>query len=288
MNKNYAPRATRNKPGSTLLFSLLVMSTILVAAFSIGQIILIEMVLIRTNNETVVATYAAESALEQGAYRVRNTSDTLAALSASNALPNNGSWSRTASSTEGSLILRPLPLGLTRGFDFYQPDPPSSSDPFLSCYNSNPSAGCRESIKINIDSCDVGGDWIEVGYQSVNPLTWTLGTFKKVRYSCTGTNWVQTNDDPQAGLAYRLYIRYVQGTSPTLSRVTVTGCQLDGGLGNCSLPGRIDISATGSYRGATRLMDLTMPRISPITGIFDYGVFSECQIYVDPTQTPGC
>ena len=117
MNKNHAPRATRHAPGSTLLFSLLILSTILVAAYSIGQIILIEMVLIRTNNETVVATYAAESALEQGAYRVRNTSDTLAALTASNTLPNNGSWSRSASSTEGSLILRPLPLGLTKGFD---------------------------------------------------------------------------------------------------------------------------------------------------------------------------
>ena len=267
------------RKASTLLFALLVMSTIMVAAYSIGQIILIEMILIRTNNETVVATYAAESALEQGAYRVRNTSDTLPALAASNTLPNNGSWSRVASSTEGSLVLRPLSMGLTKGFDFYDPDNAGGDY-----------SGKRESVKINIDSCDGdGSDWIELGYQSVNTATWTLGNFKEVRYNCTGNNQVIYNNDPQAALAYRLYIRYVKGTSASLSRVMVTGCTLDGGAGNCSLPGRVDITATGKFRGATRIMDLTMPRTSPITGIFDYGVFSECSIIKDPTNpTPGC
>jgi hypothetical protein len=285
VNKGIAHRSR----ATTLLFALLVMETVLVAAYSVSQIVLIEMILVKTNNETVIATYAAESALEQGAYRVRNTSATLSALSASLTLPNNGSWSRVASSTIGSLVLRPLPMGLTRGFDFYQPDPPPAGDPFLACYNAHPSAGCRESVKINIDSCDAGGDWIELGYQSIDPTTWTLGIFKTVRYLCTGSNWQQTNNDPQAALAYRLYIRYVQGTSASLSRVTVTGCQNDNGGGNCSLPGRVDITATGSYRGSTRLMDLTVPRLSPISGIFDYGVFSECSIDKDPTNpSPSC
>jgi hypothetical protein len=36
-------------------------------------------------------------------------------------------------------------------------------------------------------------------------------------------------------------------------------------------------------------MDLVMPRLSPVTGIFDYGIFSECSITKDPTNpSPSC
>jgi hypothetical protein len=266
--------------GSTLLFSLVIMATILIVSVAIGQIVYIEINLVKANNETIVATYAAESALEQGAYRVRNSNDTIGALSASKTFAlNSASYTRLATSTEGSLVLRPLLKGLTRGFDFYDPDNASSDY-----------SGKRESVKITIDSCD-GSEWIEIGYQSVNTVTWALGNYQKVRYNCGASASPVTiyNDDIQADLAYRLYIRYVQGNPSSLSRVMVTGCTGNGGAGTCSLPGRVDITATGSYRKATRFMDLTMPRISPITGIFDYGLFSECSIIKDPTNpSPGC
>jgi len=279
-----------DRKASTLLFALLVMSTILIATVSVGQIIFLEIQLVKANNETVVAAYAAESALEQGAWRVRNSSDTLAALTASKTFSNSSTYSRAASSTEGSLILRPLPMGLSKGFDFYDPDQSEGAN----------YSGKRESVKIYVSACDSDhSDWIELGYQSVDTTLWTLGTFIKKRYHCpddfTGSvanGWTVYNNDPLADgiTAYRLYVRYVQGTSAQLGLVTVTGCQLDNGLGSCSLPGRVDISAVGSFRTAARKMDLTMPRVSPITGIFNYGVFSECQIIKDPTgtPTPGC
>ena len=254
------------------------MATILIAAYSVGTIAFLEMALVKNNNETVVATYAAESALEQGAYRVRNSADTLSAISGSKVLLNNASWTRVASSTVGSLVFRPLSKGLAQGFDFYDPDNAGGDY-----------SGKRESVQITIDSCD-GSEWIELGYQSVNTTTWALGNFQEVRYLCTaGTNYVITNNDPQTGLAYRLYVRYVQGNAAALSRVTVTGCAYDNGGIPCSMPGRVDITATGSFRGASRIMDLAMPRVSPISGIFNYGVFSECSIVKDPTiPSPGC
>jgi len=266
---------TRTRRSSTLLMSLLILSTVLVIAASVGQIAFIEIMLVKSNNETVVATYAAESALEQGAYRVRYYNDTLPNLAQSKVLVNNSSWTRIASSTEGSLVLRPLPKNLTRGFDFYDPE--------------TGGAGGRESVKVTIDSCD-GSEWIELGFQPFDPTTLALGNFQKVRYNCAaGTNQVIYNNSVQATSAYRLYVRYVQGTPTALSRLTVTGCTGDNGGLPCSLPGRIDIAATGSFRGATRMMNLVMPRLSPVTGVFDYGVFSECQIIKDPTNpSPAC
>lgn len=260
-----------------MLLSLLVLSTVLVTAVTVGQVSYLEISLVKANNETVVATYAAESALEQGAFRVRSYGDSLPALSGSKTLNNNSSWTRSAASTEGSMILRPLPKNLTRGFDFYDPE--------------SGGVGNRESVQINIDNCDSdNSDWIELGYQSFNPATMTLGTFQKIRYNCTsGANKVIVNNDVTASSAYRLYLRYVAGTSASLSRVTVTGCQFDNGGIPCSLPGRVNITATGSYRTSTRVMNLVMPRLSPVTGIFDYGIFSECQIIKDPTDpNPAC
>ncbi len=281
-----------SRRGSTLLMALLIMTTMLAVGLSVGQIIFLEINLVKNNNETIVATYAAESALEQGAYRVRVYADTLPVLSGSKVLSNNASWTRTAVSTVGSLVLRPLPKDLTRGFDFYQPDSPSSGDPLLVCYNSHPGAGCREAVRITVASCD-GSEWIELGYQSFDPASLALGTFKKIRYPCpAGTNQIIYNNDPQTALAYRLYVRYVQGNSASLSRVDVTACTNDnctGGGNVVSLPGFVDITALGSFRGSTRTMDLVMPRLSPVTGIFDYGIFSECSITKDPTNpSPSC
>lgn len=267
-----------SRKGSTLLMSLLVMSTILAIALSVGQIILLEIVLIKTSNETIVATYAAESGLERGAYRVRATSDPLANLNVNTPVVfgNNATWSRQAVSTIGSLVLRPLQKNLTRGFDFYNPDAGG--------------AGGRESIKITVDTCD-GTEWLELGYQSIDALGLPSGNFQKIRFPCPASATPQNiyNNDPQSGFAYRLYIRYVQGTPASLSRVMVTGCTNDNGGGTCSLPGQIDLTSTGIYRGSRRTMDLITPRLSPISGVFDYGIFSECSINKDPTNpSPGC
>jgi hypothetical protein len=277
MTKQLTTRNSRltTRSGSTLLLSLLVMSTILVVAVSLSQLIAIEAALTRSNNETVVATYAAESALEQGAYRVRNTSDTTANLTGSSVLGNQASWTRSASNNIGALILRQLPKNLSRGFDFFDSD--------------TPAAAGKESVKITIDSCD-GTEWIELGYQQFNPTTFTFGNFQKFRYNCpAGSNSVIYNNGIMAASAYRLYVRYVQGTPDKLNRVTVVGCAADDGGVPCNLPGVVDITAIGSYRGSTRIMDLVMPRLSPVSGIFNYGVFSECQIIKDPTDpTPAC
>jgi hypothetical protein len=271
-------RSSFTRRGSTLLMALLIMTTMLAVGLSVGQIIFLEINLVKSNNETIVATYAAESALEQGAYRVRVYADTLPMLAGSKVLSNNASWTRTASSTVGSLVLRPLPKDLTRGFDLYDPE--------------SGGAGGREAVSITVASCD-GSEWIELGYQSFDPSSLALGTFKKIRYPCpAGTNQVIYNNDPQTALAYRLYVRYVQGNSASLSRVDVTACTNDnctGGGNVVSLPGFVDVTALGSFRNSTRTMDLIMPRLSPITGIFDYGIFSECSINKDPTNpSPSC
>jgi hypothetical protein len=169
-----------------------------------------------------------------------------------------------------------LPKNLSRGFDFFDADAPNA-------------AGGKESVKIAIDTCD-GSEWIELGYQQFDPATYTFGTFQKFRYNCpAGTNSLIYNNGIIVTSAYRLYIRYVQGNSAALNRLTVSGCTSDNGGGVCNLTGVVDLTSLGVYRGSTRTMDLVMPRLSPVSGVFDYGIFSECQIIKDPTNpSPTC
>lgn len=265
------------RTGSTLLLALLVMTTALVIAVSLGQLISVEAILARANNETVVATYAAESGLEQGAYRTRVAGDAVSALSKpTQSLSNNATWSRAAANNVSSLILRNLPKNLSRGFDFFDADAPNA-------------AGGKESVKISIATCD-GSEWIELGYQQFDPVSYTFGNFQKFRYNCpAGTNSVIYNNGIVGTSAYRLYIRYVQGNAATLTALTVSGCASDNGAGICNLTGVVDLTAQGVFRGSTRTMDLVMPRLSPVSGVFDYGIFSECQIIKDPTNpSPAC
>lgn len=271
---NFRP-SLRLRRGSTLLVSLLIMAAILVVAVSLSQLVAIEATLTRANNETVVAAYAAESALEQGAYRVRNSSDRASDLTASSSMPNQASWSRSASTSISSLVLRQVPKDRSRGFDFFNSD--------------TPAAAGKESVKITVGSCD-GSEWIELGYQAFDVATFTFGDFQKFRHNCpAGTNRVIYNNGIVASAAYRLYVRYVEGNSPTISRLTIQGCAQNNGAGTCDISGVVDIAASGRYRGGTRSMNMVLPRLSPVSGIFSYGIFSECQIIKDPTvPNPDC
>lgn len=271
-----------SRRGSTLLLALLVMTTVLVIAVSLSQLVAVEAILARANNETVVATYAAESGLEQGAYRTRVYGDAVSTLGKSpQVLSNQATWSRSATNNVGSLILRNLQKNLSRGFDFFDADMPNA-------------AGGKESIIIDILDCD-GSEWFELGFQRFDPTTYSFGTFFKSRFPCSasgapGNSTTYTNNSSiVATSAYRLYIKYLQGNRSSISRLTITGCTGDNGAGTCNMTGVVDLTALGSYRGSTRTMDLVMPRFSPVSGVFNYGVFSECQIIKDPTNpSPAC
>jgi hypothetical protein len=265
--------------GSTLLLSLLILSTVLIITIALARLAQIEILLTRSNNNNVVATYAAESGLEQGAYRLRNSDDGILDLNVSvpRILSNQASWTRTTDVNSSSLVLRNFPKNLTKGFDFFNNDPGFGG------------SAAMESIKITVDECD-GSEWFELGYVPLNPPTFFFGSFQKFRYHCSAGQGVTIiNNALQSTQAYRLYIRYIQGNPATVSRLSIVGCTVDNGMGTCMMPGRAAIYTTGKYRSATRDMGFDMPRRSPMTGVFDYAIFSECQIIKDPTiPNPGC
>lgn len=269
-------KKVNKRSGSTLLLSLLVLAAMLALGSSVGQLAIVESALTRANDDTVVATYAAESGLEQGAYRSRISGDTTTSLGVATpvTLANSAKWSRTATSTQGAMVLLNLPKNLTRGFDFYYPD-------------SGSVLGNKESVKISIDHCGVGA-WIELGYVQFTPGV-PLGDFQKFRYPCSGNNQTIYNNTISSNYAYRFYIRYVTGSYDALDRVTIVGCAGDNGVPACDMPGVINLSSTATYRNSTRQMNLVLPRMPPVSGVFDYGVFSECQLIKDPNNpTPSC
>lgn len=276
---------TINRRASTLLLSLLILSVVLSITVVIAQIASSEIRLARAKSETMVATYAAESALEQGVFKARNFGATPASLAGTDdlSLGNGSAWSRQVLLSNGGLELVSLPKNSTRAFDLFDPD------------NGNGASGKR-SVKLVITkdwdgsgtNC-LGDEWVELGYVKYDLVSGTLGNFQKVRYNCPlgGNTMVNNTFDPNS--AYRLYVRYVQGDLDVLNRLTITACTGLDGTGTCDMPGRMNIQAVGTFRNSSRVMNMDLPRSPPVSGIFDYAVFSECQIIKDPDNpNPPC
>jgi hypothetical protein len=267
------------RKGSTLLISLLILGVILTVTATISGLAYFEILRSRQYGETAIATYAAESALEQAAYRVRNRGAVASDLGGSPGLPsgNGSTWMRQAYSFSPTLDFNDLSKSLTRTFDFYNPDQADSS-------------GAKASVKLIItnyydntyyERCN-GSEWFELGFVKYDIATGALGNFQKFRYNCAaGTNTIVNGSlDPNA--AYRFYIRYLQGSQDKIARISVSGCTNVAGTAGCNMPGRIRVISTGTYRKTSRFMTLDLPRVSAVSGIFDYALFSECQIVKDP------
>ncbi len=268
--------------------ALLILAVLLAVAAVISQLAFVEMRLSRNNLEMMVATYAAESGLEQGTYLARNGGATPASLAGSQNLPlgNNAGWTRQAFSSNGGLELVGLPRNLTHAFDLYDPD------------NGTGGSGKR-SVKIVFTNyrttehgtkCD-GTEWIELGYVKYDPAGGTLGNFQKFRYNCPADENTIINSGLDPNSAYRFYIRFLDTPTPSvqLNRLSVTACSGLNGTGTCDMPGRINIQTVGTYRKSSRVMNMDLPRSSPVSGVFDYAIFSECQIIKDPTNpSPPC
>jgi hypothetical protein len=53
------------------------------------------------------------------------------------------------------------------------------------------------------------------------------------------------------------------------------------------LPSRVAITATGAFGTAHQAVEFRLPRLQPLTGAFDYAIFSQCSI-VKGVTAPVC
>jgi len=289
---------------STVLLALLTLTTLVIAAVSVSEVVRTEILISRSVDQVTIAGYAAESALDEGAWRIRyDPTATISNLNGdSGTLANGATWSLNAWEEAPALFVPRLPANGQVGFSTYDPD--------------RPVAGGGKSIQIIRDNTVTPGNYPLFSSQILELTETTLATASGLATPPTTDNVVSTkygwfsdtvmptdqkitkNINPTSIYYFTIRNYCTTSTCGDYPPFYVQICNtLDGGSGgSCYMPGRAYFIAWGNYLGTsysgitgnTRQMILDVPRLDTPSGIFSHAVFSECQIIKDPNAPPSC
>lgn len=267
--------------GNVLLLALLVMAGIMTAALGIGAIILNEIRQARNIDFSTVAYYAAESGVEQALYKLRkedavltcpsgecdlngfcSAGDKEPCLRSSGDLSNQSSWTRTVTDKEWQ-IYGTIKKDESMQVDLYDPE--------------GGTAAGIESIKIKWapECVPPAASIIEVGYIGWDPgIGWLASSEQRFKYSSLASPVI--NNGFASSKSYRLRIKALFCDA---SNVTVTAWGSDNAADPPKeIPGRIILTSTGEYGTLRQAVRMNMPRKSPMSGLYDYVLFSECSL----------
>lgn len=254
----------KNQQGTILLITILIMLGIIGTTITMAFIIINEIQQSRNIDYSIVAYYAAEAAVEQGLYEIRKVDDiTIANLVVSSDVPlsNDASWQRAAEGTELQLHNH-LPKNQSMTIDLYDPDyptvDPEIKDLIISWDNPNPTS----TVFLEITRTEWPKD-LEVPWGSQPQYVFkTLASY--------GFPPVTINIDDSKTYQFRIKALYGD------AEVTVTA--LDNGNQPQVIPGRAVITGLGSFHNSKQAVKVSLPRRAPLSGIFDYILFSDLEI----------
>jgi len=257
-----------NIEGSALLLAMLVMASILTVSVATSTLVINEVQQSMLLDKSIVAFYGAESGVERGLFQVRHKNFNPADLSnATKTLSNNASYQLAASNTEEAIY------GSLIADESYQ----------LDLYNPDSFEALANPIKAVRLAWDGAGSWLEIKW---TPWT-TAGVLDdpKMVYLSQASSpaIVQLYDSSAylyrmrliaraAGIA-NLAITAYNNVDPVANCVPLASCQVP-------IPGRVSIKGIGVYpansiNAANQAILVTMPIKSPLSGLYDYVLYSE-------------
>ena len=247
-----------------MLLSLLVLSGVVVAGFTVGDLLLRDFMRTRRTDEAVTAFYAAESGIEQGLYAIRKTDAQLLDLAGSEVLPNNSSYLRTVTD-EVPLLTVSLLKEDSFSVDLFNPDNPASG------------GGVDSPNILWEDSCN-GCSWVEVGYVEWSPeagINWTEN-FTNLRYPAAAS---PVNIAAfQAAKAYRVRFTAHYGD---VKNLTINALAGEPGVPTPIKNAIVTMNSRGLFGRTAQVLQATFARQAPLQKIFDFVAFSECSIVKD-------
>jgi hypothetical protein len=287
MSANQTSKVKGQKRGSVLLLSLLVMSGVLIVGASLGTISVLNLRQSRVIDDAVIAFAAAESGAEQTLYQIRRVGATSATLNANpdhdDSLIASGvpmgygaRWSRSLQSTE-TTIFAAIPKD--RSYEVVLWDPETPSNP----------AGA-ESLSFAWDDLCGGTSGLEVlatGWDpgasgGFNPSVAFHGDSPALTFLHIDPRVI--DNDFQAAKAYRVRLR---AKNCDIFNLAITAYSADNAGGTqVPIPSRLAVESVGTYATARQAMELKLPRLQPLSGAFDFVIFSQCSLLKGVTGVP--
>ncbi|MBU0540459.1 hypothetical protein KKF59_04065 [Patescibacteria group bacterium] len=254
------------RSGNILPLALIMTFTILLAGLGIATVVLEDSHRARDIDDSVAAYYMADSGIERQLFEIRKRAETLSyAAGLSSEYPNAGKWVSTAAVEQVSdKKFSAITENDFRVLDLFDPD------------NLGAAAGVDE-IQITWD----GSGQLEVGYaqwQSGATVMWPSDDAYVVLYAFAPS--LDISLDPTK--AYRLRLKALNGD---VSNVTISVFNAGAAV---AFPGDITLSAEGTYGKATQKIVVSMPKQDVLSGLYNYVLFSECQLLKGVSGAPIC
>lgn len=253
-------RTVTRERGAVLLLSLFVMSGVTIAAVGMSALIIGSLQQSRVIDNAIIAYYAAETGIEDAIYRARLTGNLPTSQSSPQFLSSGTSWTRAVTDRESVIYAGAIPEDGTYEIALYDPDAPTAAQNIgrvLVTWEDDCS-GCTV-LQANL-----------VGWTSGGAVLWDPNAETSLHtWNASGVSLTM----PDPSRLYRLRLHALEGR---MRNVQIRA--YDGSNAQTTLPGRIRVDSVGSYANVRQRITATMPRNVPLSGIFDFVIFSECSL----------
>ena len=264
------------KKGNVLLLSLLILSTIVMSATGLGSLIISSLQQTRIIDSSIVAYYAAESAAEEVIYDVRKTTlaptwmSDLTVMDQPTVLDNGASWTRQVSNAE-PVIYASIPQDSLLEVGLYDPDQESVS---------LATAIRKVALSWTNDPCVPEDNACPKLHASLikwdpNATAWDESSAESMEFTSGATGGSDVIVLSAPADLYKLRLRAQGGDLKTVEIRAYSDDEMKNAV---DLPGRVRIDAWGRFGGTQQHLTVRMPRRTPLSGIYDFAVFSECSL----------
>ena len=273
--------------GSVLLLALLVMSGVLIVGASLGTISVLNLRQARVIDDAVMAFAAGESGAEQTLYQIRRVGATSAALNAdpdhdssisvSGPPMQNGSrWSRTLEATE-TTVFAAIPKDRSYEVVLWNPETPAAPAGVESMtFAWDDTCGGTSGLEVlsaGWDPAASGGFTPDVAFHGDSPALTFLHLDPRV-----------IDNDFMSGKAYRVRLR---AKTCDIFNLAISAYSADNAGGSqVPIPSRLAVESVGTFGTARQAMELKLPRLQPLSGAFDFVIFTQCSLLKGVTGAP--
>jgi hypothetical protein len=251
----------KKERGTVLLMALIVMSSVVISSVGLGSLILSSLQQTRVIDNAIVAYYAAETGAEEALFLARRSGTLPPDVGTPVVLTNNARWRRTVDDTESVIYAGTI---LEDGFTeiaLFNPDTQISTNiAKVEVTWTDTCSGCTV-VGANMVGWLPGGAW-----EPLNPANVGIGVTQYVG----GTAQLPI---PSPDKLWRLRLIARKGA---IENVQIRA--YDASNAPLPLPGRVSIDSRGSYGGVEQKLLVRLPRQTPLSGVYDFVVFSECSI----------
>ncbi len=234
------------------------MSSILLAGMAAGSLVLTGIRTARDADAAQVAYYAAESGNERALYEIRKLGVSPRTLARTETLANGASYQRDIVQ-EAAPIFTTIPENSVSELVLYDPA-------------GSPPSGGVASVKISWDaSCAPNLSVLELSSVTFRPGEGWMPGITQFRYANPGPVTYTLPDPGAQGARLRIRAERCDAVNVRIDAFDLNNTPV-------AFPDRAAIVSTGAYQGTRQASQVVAPTVTTLSGIFDFVLFSECDI----------